>query len=210
MADGLFQSQGEVDKHATQTGRGVGRIRYRDLNGDNIINNAFDRTWIGNPNPDFIYGLNLGLGYKGFDLSAFFQGVSGNSLQNEVKSNGDFWSVSQTGSNKGTRTLQAWTPQNPNSTIPMLTAVDANNEARLSTYFIEKGSYLKLRNMQIGYTLTGNMLTRAKMQKARIYIAGDNLLLIAKSKSFTGLDPETPGFGYPNPKVFTMGIMIGL
>ena len=92
----------------------------------------------------------------------------------------------------------------------MLTAVDGNNEARLSTYFIEKGSYLKLRNMQIGYTVPASTLARAGMQKARIYIGGDNLLLIAKSNSFTGLDPETPGFGYPNPKIFTAGIMIGL
>ena len=106
--------------------------------------------------------LILVLGYKGFDLSALFQGVAGNAVQNEVKYNTDFWSVSQTGSNKGTRTLQAWTPQNPNSDIPMLTAVDANNEARLSTYFIEKGSYLKLRNMQIGYTLPASILERVE------------------------------------------------
>jgi TonB-linked SusC/RagA family outer membrane protein len=210
VADGLFRTQSEVDNHATQNGKGLGRIRYKDLNGDKIVNNANDRTWIGDPNPDFTYGLNLSLLYKGFDLSAFFQGVAGNAVQNEVKYNTDFWSVSQTGSNKGTRTLQAWTPQNPNSDIPMLTAVDANNEARLSTYFIEKGSYLKLRNMQIGYNFSSNLLTRAKMQKARVYIGGDNLILIAKSKSFTGLDPETPGFGYPNPKVFTAGIVIGL
>ena len=62
VADGLFRTQSEVDKHATQNGKGLGRIRYRDLNGDKIINNANDRTWIGDPNPDFIYGLNLGLG----------------------------------------------------------------------------------------------------------------------------------------------------
>ncbi len=210
VADGIFKSQSEVDNHATQNGKGLGRIRYRDINDDKLINNASDRTWIGDPNPDFIYGLNIGLQYKGFDFSAFFQGVSGNAVQNMVKYNTDFWSVSQTGSNKGIRTLQAWTPENPNSNIPALTAVDANNEARLSSYFIEKGSYLKLRNMQIGYTFPDNILAHAKMRKARVYIGGDNLLIIAKSKSFTGLDPETPGFGYPNPTVFTAGLIIGL
>jgi TonB-linked SusC/RagA family outer membrane protein len=210
IADGIFRTQAEVDAHAVQNGKGPGRIRYRDINGDKLIDNARDRAWIGNPNPDFIYGLNLALTYKGFDLSAFFQGVAGNAINNEVKYNTDFWSVSQTGSNKGTRTLQAWTPQNPNSDIPMLVAVDANNEARLSSYFIEKGSYLKLRNMQIGYNFSESFLSRARMQKARIYIGGDNLVLIAKSKTFTGLDPENPGFGYPNPKIFTAGIMLGL
>jgi TonB-linked SusC/RagA family outer membrane protein len=209
VADGLFRSQAEVDNSPAQTGKGLGRIRYRDLNGDKVINTA-DRTWIGDPNPDFIYGLNISLAYKGFDFSAFFQGVSGNAISNDVKYNTDFWSVSQTGSNKGTRTLQAWTPQNPDSDIPALTQVDANNEARLSTYFIEKGSYLKLRNMQIGYSIPRNLLSRAKMQRARVYIGGDNLFILSKSKSFTGLDPENPGFGYPNPKVFTAGIMIGL
>ena len=209
VTDGLFRSQAEVDNAPTQTGKGLGRIRYRDINGDKIVNTA-DRTWIGDPNPDFIYGLSISLGYKGFDLSAFFQGVSGIAVQNDVKSNTDFWSVSQTGSNKGTRTLQAWTLENPNTDIPALTQVDANNEARLSTYFIETGSYLKLRNMQIGYTIPRQLLTRAKMERARVYIGGDNLWLISKNKSFTGLDPENPGFGYPNPKVFTAGIMIGL
>jgi TonB-linked SusC/RagA family outer membrane protein len=209
VADGLFRTQKEVDDYATQVGKGLGRIRFVDLNGDKVVNTV-DRTWIGDPNPKFFYGLNVALDYKGFDVSAFFQGVSGNAVQNEVKYNTDFWSVAQTGSNKGTRTLQAWTPQNPNSNIPALTQVDANNEARLSTYFIEKGSYFKLRNMQLGYTLSSSLLSRAKMQKARIYIGGDNLLLIAKSKTFTGLDPENPAFGYPNPKVFTAGVMIGL
>jgi TonB-linked SusC/RagA family outer membrane protein len=209
VTDGLFRTQAEVDNHPTQNGKGLGRIRYKDLNNDKVINNANDRTWIGDPNPDFFYGLNIGLSYKRFDLSAFFQGVNGNAVVNDVKYNTDFWSVSQTGSNKGTRTLEAWTPQNPNSDIPMLTALDANNEARLSTYFIEDGSYLKLRNMQIGYNFGASMLSRAKMQKARVYVGGDNLLLLVKSKSFTGLDPETPGFGYPNPKIFTIGLILG-
>jgi TonB-linked SusC/RagA family outer membrane protein len=209
VADGLFRTQKELDNSPAQQGKGLGRIRYKDLNGDGVIDNK-DRTWIGSPHPDFIYGYNLTLQYKNVDLSLFLQGVQGTAIINQVKYNSDFWSVSETGSNKGSRLLNAWTPQNPNSTIPALTATDNNFESRFSTYYIEKGSYLKLRNVQIGYSLPASVLSRMKMQRLRVYIGGDNVLLLLKSKSFTGLDPESPGYGYPNPVVVTGGINITL
>jgi len=209
VADGLFRTKKEVDDAATQQGKGLGRIRYKDLNHDGIVDNR-DRTWIGRPHPDFIYGFNLSAQYKDFDLSLFFQGVQGIDVVNDVKYNTDFWSVAQTGSNKGSRLLNAWTPQNPNSNIPALSATDDNFESRFSSYFIEKGSYLKLRNAQIGYTLSRKVLTKIKMQKLRVFAGGDNLLLLFKSKSFTGLDPESPSYGYPNPIVVTAGINISL
>jgi hypothetical protein len=179
------------------------------LNDDGIINNS-DRTWIGTPHPDFFYGFTFSAQYKNFDFSIFLQGVQGLSVINSVKYNTDFWSVSETGSNKGSRLLNAWTPQNPNSDIPALTTTDDNFESRFSTYYVENGSYLKIRNAQIGYTLPSATLKKLKMQKLRIYAGGDNLLLLFKSDSFTGLDPESPAYGYPNPTVVTAGINITL
>ena len=209
VADGIFKTQKDLDASATQQGKGLGRIRYKDLDNDGIINNK-DRTWIGTPHPDFIYGLNIALQYKDFDLSVFLQGVQGIDVINTVKYNTDFWSISETGSNKGSRLLDAWTTQNPNSNIPALTATDDNFENRFSSYFIENGSYLKIRNAQFGYNMPAGLLKRLKMQRLRVYVGGDNLLMLFKSKSFTGLDPENPAYGYPNPVVLTGGINITL
>ena len=175
VAQGIFKTQKDVDESAAQNGKGLGRIRYADLNNDGVVNNS-DRTWIGAPHPQFIYGVNIALQYKSLDLSLFVQGVHGIDVVNNVKYNSDFWSVAETGSNKGSRVLDAWTPQNPNSNIPALTPIDNNFESRFSTYFIEKGSYLKLRNAQLGYTLPQSVLDRLKMQKLRVFVGGDNLL----------------------------------
>jgi TonB-linked SusC/RagA family outer membrane protein len=207
VADGLFRTQKEVDESALQTGKGLGRIRYKDINNDGVID-INDRTWVGSPQPKFVYGLNIYVQYKNFDLSALFQGVYGNTIVNTQKYSTDFWSVSETGSNKGARLLNAWSPSNPNSTIPALTYTDNNNESRFSTYFLEKGSYTKLRNLQIGYNLSKAVLARMKLTTFRIYIGGDNLWIITKSKTFTGIDPETPGYSYPNPRVYTAGFNI--
>jgi TonB-linked SusC/RagA family outer membrane protein len=209
VADGLFKTQEEVDAHIEQQGKGLGRIRYRDLDQNGVINNM-DRTWIGIPHPDFTYGFNISLKHKGFDFSAFLQGVSGVDVINDFKYNTDFWSVAETGSNKGARLLDAWSPTNPHSDIPMITLVDNNWEGRFSTYFVESGSYLKLRNVQIGYTLAKELLTKLKMQSLRFYVGGDNLGVLLKSKSFTGMDPENPGYAYPNPFVITAGVNISL
>ncbi|MFT4203172.1 MAG: TonB-dependent receptor [Chitinophagaceae bacterium] len=209
VADGLFRTQKQVDEAAAQTGKGLGRIRYKDLNNDGTIDTD-DRTWIGNPNPQFTYGLNLAMKYKNLDLSAFFQGVNGNDINNEVKQSTDFWSVTTTGSNKGTRLLNAWSVSNPDSDIPALTYNDDNTESRFSTYFVEKGSYLKLRNLQLGYSLSKSILQKMKIASFRVYAGGDNLLLIWKSKSFTGVDPETAAYTYPNPRTFTFGVNMSL
>lgn len=212
VADGLFRSQREVDEHATQPGKGIGRIRYKDLDNNGIIDNGEqDRTWIGSPHPDFSYGLNVGVEFKNFDLSLFVQGIQGVDVVNDQKFATDFWSIQETGSNKGVRLLNAYHPvNNPSSDIPMLAYSDDNRESRFSTYFIEDGSYMKLRNLQLGYTLPKALLQRIRMQNLRAYIGGDNLLLLHKSKSFTGADPESAGYGYPNPRVFTAGINLSL
>ena len=208
VADGIFRTQDDVDNHVTQDGKAVGRIRYKNVyeeDGKNEIN-AMDQTWIGNPFPDFSYGLNINLEYKNFDMSMFFQGVQGVDIVNSVKYQTDFWSVDDVNSNKGRRLLNAFHPvTNPNSDIPMLQNTNSNNEGRFSTYYVEDGSYLKVRNVQLGYTLPKSALSKIKIEKLRFYISGQNLFTIHSSK-FTGVDPESPGFGYPIPMISTIGL----
>ena len=206
VADGLFQTQDEVDNAPTQTGKGLGRIRYKDLNADMVIDEK-DRTWLGSPNPDFQYGLNISLDYKGFDVTAFIQGVYGNQMNNTVKAFTDFWAVDELGSNKGTRLLNAWTPTNTNTDIPALSFSDLNNEKRFSSYYIEPGSYFKLRNVQLGYTLSNDLLKKIKLDKVRFYLSGQNLMTL-KSSKFTGLDPENPNLAYPISTTFTFGLNV--
>lgn len=206
IADGLFTTQAQVDKSAAQVGKGLGRIRYRDLNGDGVIDDK-DRDFIGSGNPDFLYGFNASFEYKNFDFSFFIQGVKGIQEYNDYKTFTDFSSL-WVGTNWGVRTLDAWTPKNPNSTIPALTLLNRNNEGRSSTYFYETGSYLKLRNIQIGYNLK-RILKYTKVQNARLYIQGSNLFTI-KSKSFTATDPENPNYGFPIPVIGTIGLNINL
>ncbi|MCD8071587.1 MAG: TonB-dependent receptor, partial [Alistipes sp.] len=205
IADGIFKTQEEVDAHANQPGKAVGRIRYRDLDGSGTVDDG-DRTWIGKVHPDFTWGLNVSLQYKAFDMMVFFNGVQGVDLNvYDVKSQTDFWSVNDTRSNKGTRLLGAWSVDNPRSTIPALEATNSNDEGRFSTYFIENGSYMKLRNIQIGYTLPSSVAQKIKLEKLRFYISGQNLFTV-KSKRFTGIDPENALFGYPIPVTCTFGI----
>lgn len=205
VADGIFKSQEELDDHCKQDGKDLGRIRYRDLNNDGVITDK-DRTWIGDPFPDFMYGLNINLTYKNFDLSLYFQGIQNVAIDNTVKRTSDFWSVSDTRSNKTSRLLDAWDPiTNPGSDIPALTTNNKNDEGRLSTYFIEDGSYLKLRNVQLGYNLPTALLKNIRMGSLRFYLSAQNLFTIG-SKSFTGVDPENPGWGYPIPLTVTLGI----
>jgi TonB-linked SusC/RagA family outer membrane protein len=204
VADGLFQSQAEVDNSPIQPGKGVGRIRYKDLNGDGSVD-ANDQTFISSGDPDFTYGLNIALVYKQFDFNMFLQGVQGLKEINNYKIYTDFSSI-WPGTNWGSRTLDAWSPQNTSSTIPALTLTDNNNEGRTSTYLLENGSYLKVRNMQLGY----NFRNVSKLiSNARIYLQGSNLLTF-KAKSYTAPDPENPSYAYPIPLILTIGVNITL
>ncbi|NDW12138.1 TonB-dependent receptor [Bacteroides sp. 214] len=205
VADGIFKSQEDLDQHCRQDGKGLGRIRYRDLNNDGVITSD-DRTWIGDPFPDFAYGLNINLAYKNFDLTIYLQGIHNVDIINQLKYTSDFWSVSDTRSNKGRRLLNAWDPiTNPNSNIPALSYADHADEKRFSSYFVENGSYLKLRNLQLGYNLPKAWLQKIKVGSFRTYVSAQNLFTI-KSKSFTGVDPENPAWGYPIPLTVTFGI----
>jgi TonB-linked SusC/RagA family outer membrane protein len=211
VADGLFQSQDEVETHATQVGAAPGRIRYKDLNEDGTIDSE-DRTWLGEQNPALEYGLTVGLTWKNFDFNIFFNGVIGKKLNvSGWKSWTDIYALSTSGENYGTRMLDAWTPANTNSTIPALSINNYNDEGRFSTYYVESGSYMKIRNAEIGYTLPEQITNRIKIGRARCSLRADNIITFKKTwgnNAYTGLDPETPGNSYPLPFSMTAGLNV--
>ena len=208
--DGIFKSQDEIDNHAVQEGAGLGRIRYKDLNGDGRITEE-DQDWIYDPTPDFTWGLNIYLQYKDWDLTMFWQGVQGVDVDcRGYKSQTDFWANSAINVpylNKGVRLLDAWSPSNPDSNIPALTTSDTNNEGRVSSYYIENGSYAKLRTIQIGYNMPKQVVNKLHLDRIRLYASAQNLITI-KSNKFTGVDPENPGFNYPIPLNLTFGVNV--
>ncbi|MBQ7419885.1 MAG: TonB-dependent receptor [Prevotella sp.] len=205
--DGIFKSQAEIDNHATQNGAGLGRIRWKDLNNDGIINEK-DQDWIYSPVPDFTWGLNIYLQYKDFDFTMFWQGVQGVDVISDLKKETDLWSgLNITNLNKGRRLLNAWSPANQGSNIPAVSTMDNNNEKRVSTYFVENGSYAKLRTIQLGYNLPKSLCEKIHLSKVRMYLSAQNLLTI-KSKNFTGVDPENANFGYPIPLNMTFGLNV--
>lgn len=207
VADGIFKSQEEIDNHATQEGAGLGRIRWKDLTGDGKITEA-DQTWIYNPVPDFTYGFNIYLEYKNFDFTAFFQGVQGVDIISDLKKETDIWAGLNVGFlNKGKRLLDAWSTSNPDSNVPALSLSDNNNEKRVSSYWVENGSYLKLRTIQFGYNFPRTIASKLAMQRLRMYVSAQNLFTV-KSSSFTGVDPENPNYGYPIPLNITFGLNV--
>lgn len=206
VTDGIFQNQGEVDAHAQQTGKGVGRLRFRDVNGDGRITGD-DRDYIGISDPDFTYGVNFTAGYKNFDAAIFMQGVQGVMVNNSSKIYTDFSSI-WPGTNWGSRTKDAWTPQNAGSSIPALTLVNRNQEEQFSTYYMESGSYLRVRNVQLGYDLS-SVANKVRISRARLYVQGSNLLTF-KSRKYTGPDPEAPNATFPIPAIYTVGLNVTL
>ena len=206
VADGIFQNQEEVAKSG-QPGARVGGLKYADLDDNGVINQE-DETWILDPVPAFSYGLNIGLTYKNFDFTMFWQGVANVDVYNNQKFQTDFWSLTDAGSNKGSRLLGAWTTDNTSSSIPALTTNNTGDEGRVSSYFVENGSYLKLRTLQIGYTFPKSLLSKLFVQSARVYFSGQNLLTI-KSNSLTCSDPENPNWNYPLASSLSFGLQIG-
>ncbi|MBP7767738.1 MAG: TonB-dependent receptor [Prevotella sp.] len=206
VADGIFQTQEEV-LASGQTNARVGGLKYADLDGNKVIN-ADDMTWIMDPVPAFSYGLNVSLTYKGFDFNMFWQGVADQDVYNNQKFQTDFWSITDAGSNKGSRMLDAWTTDNTGSTIPALTTNNTADEGRVSSYYVENGSYLKLRTLQLGYSLPTALIKKARMSSARLYLSGQNLLTL-KSSSLTCADPENPNWAYPLATSVSFGLQIG-
>jgi TonB-linked SusC/RagA family outer membrane protein len=201
--DGLFQSQAEVDKHATQPGAGPGRIRYVDVNGDGKID-ANDQTWLGTTLPKYEYGIRVDLNYKSFDLSVFGSGVAGKTGFDPTKFFNSFVNVRN---NFGPGALDAWTPQNTGSKIPAGTVLNANGEDKISDFYYVNASYFKLRNVMLGYNLADNIARKLRMEGLRLYVSGQNLFAI-KSKEFNSKDPErsTAFSRWPVPTTVTFGL----
>lgn len=215
VTDGIFQTQEEVANHAEQQGKDVGRLRYVDINNDGYINEE-DQTVIGDPNPDFSLGLNFNFKYKQFTLSGYFSGDFGFNIYNQTKRQLDFVSYGGAGkaTNHGVGTLDAWTPTNTDATIPALTEIDNNNETRASTYFIEDGSFVKLKNLRLGYDFTPEMAAKIGFASFGVYAQAENLFTITQ---YSGLDPELPAYGngrgvdnapYPISRNFLLGLNV--
>ena len=199
--DGLFQSQEDIDSHATQIAPRLGGIKYIDINGDGTINSD-DRTFIGSTLPKLEYGVNISLAYKNIDFSVFGSGVSGRiGLDPYI-----FWNNFVQGrDNAGPGTLNAWTPTNTSSTIPSLSL--ANNDSQTSDYLFRNNSYFKLRNMQIGYTLPDSVVKKSGfITKCRIYAQGENLFWITPN-GYIGSDPERTDVNrIPVPTTYTLAV----
>lgn len=184
-----------------------GDMRYKDLNGDGLISDK-DKKMLGSSFPTFTYGFNASIDYKGFDIAVFFQGVSGNKIYNANRVLLDGL-VGQT-TNLSTEMLQSWTATNPSTTLPKAYGNAANFLA--SDRFLEDGSYLRLKNAQIGYNIPKKMLAPAKIESCRLYVSGTNLLTWTK---YTGYDPEASYSGvdrgnYPQAITILFGIKMDL
>jgi len=220
QVEGIFKDTAEISKHATQVGgangTAPGDLKFKDVNGDGKIDNT-DRTFLGSFIPKFTYSFNFGANYHGFDASAFFQGVQGNKIYNATRTISEgmvrFF-------NSSTKVLDAWRPDHTNTSVPRAISSDPNQNARPSTRFLEDGSYLRLKNVMIGYTIPLNSLqslSRGVVKSFRVYVSAQNVLTFTK---YSGYDPEvgnrtvntsalTNGIDaavYPQPKSYQVGI----
>ena len=215
VTDGIFQNQKDVDNHAVQqagttasNSTSPGDIRFKDLNSDGVIN-AGDRTYIGNPNPKFIYAMNNSFAYKGFDLSIFLQGVYGNKIFN---ANNIYQEGMSTAQNQTERTLGRWEGEGTGNFMPRAIYGDPNQNSRVSTRYIEDGSYLRIKNVTIGYTLPMQLVQRIKFSSVRIYASCLNLATFTR---YSGFDPEVGVNGvdysvYPVTRTISVGVNLNL
>jgi len=210
VTDGIFQNQQEVDEHALQVPgndpynrTSPGDIRYVDLNSDGIIDDN-DRTYLGDPNPDFIFALNNTFSYKGFDLNIFMQGVYGVDLFNANRIWNEGMAVAY---NQTTETLNRWNGEGTSNVMPRAVFNDPNKNTRQSDRYIEDGSYLRIKNISFGYNLPKSLIAKVKLSSARIYLAGTNLYTFTNYKGF---DPEVGSNGIDNGNYpITRNISIG-
>ncbi|MCF6241457.1 MAG: TonB-dependent receptor [Bacteroidales bacterium] len=204
--DGLFQNQAEIDAQTAQTGVAPGDVRYVDADNDGEL----DLVYLGSPLPDFTYSFNANLSYKGFDLNIVLQGVHGNKIFNGAswfnRSSSAYW-------NLNVDMLNRWAGEGSqtDARYPRMNAMDVNN-SQISDRFIEDGSYLRIKTLQLGYTLPENLV---KNMKLRVYLNAQNLFTFTK---YTGLDPEigngmygTLDLGvdrafYPQARLYSIGV----
>jgi len=216
--DGIFQNSLEVFTHAHQgAGLQPGDVRFRDTNHDGVIDQN-DRVYAGSPIPKFTYGFTGNLGYKHFDLSLFFQGVNGNKIYNQVLT--DIEGFYRPFNITERIATQSWHGEGSSNRFPRLSWTGAQNNKQASTRFLEDGSYLRLKNLQLGYSLGNRVLSRLRISSVRIFASAQNVFTVTK---YTGLDPEmttsanaaTTGDGvravgidwgtYPSARTFTVG-----
>lgn len=225
--DGFFNSQADIDNAdklaqekngpdaVYETDEGIGRFKYKDMNGDGIIT-PDDRTILGSPHPDFSYGLNIGLTYKGFDFNMTLYGTQGNDIWNNVRWWRDFFGNFNTAKSY-TALYDSWTEQNHNARAPKQEEQTYFSTGQVAnSYFVENGSYLRCKNMQLGYTLPANVFSKWGVSRLHVYVQAANLFTITK---YSGLDPELNGnaatnfgvdeMGYPNQRQYLVGLNVG-
>ena len=207
VTDGIFQTQDEVNNHATQNGAVPGDIRFVDVNRDGIVNDN-DRTQIGDPFPDFTIGWNLNLDYKAFDLNIFTYASVGNDIYRAYERNLNY-------TNRFSSTLARWTGAGTSFDEPRVTFVDSNNNTRASNRYIEDGSYLRIKNIQLGYKFPNTLIDELGFDEVRAYFQVKNALTLTE---YSGYDPEISVGGvlntgidygtYPQPRIWSMGLNI--
>jgi TonB-linked SusC/RagA family outer membrane protein len=204
---GLFRSDEDVKASPPQTDAAPGRFKYRDVNNDGEIT-AADRTFFGNPNPDFTYGLNVNVKYRRFDLSGILYGSQGNDVINWVRYYTDFMGTS-VGKGKSNVLLDAWRPDNLDARTPVVEYSGSfSTNGAFNSYFMEDGSFLKLRTLTLGYTLNPALLRRLGLTNCRAYVQAANLFTLSR---YSGIDPELTGSlgGNQTNNVFGNGYATG-
>ena len=212
VTDGIFQSQAEVAESAfQQDGTRAGDIKFKDLNSDGVINDL-DQTFLGSPHPDFTLNMTNNFEYKGVDFSFFFQGVFGNEILNLVRR--DIEGMSGL-ANQSKVVIDRSRPGMPDDEIPRATGPDPNSNRRISSRFIEDGSFIRLKNVSLGYTFPKNWMRRVNIENMRAYISAQN---VKTWTDYSGYDPEIGSFNqnplingvengrYPISRSFTVGL----
>ncbi len=210
---GIFQNQGDIDTYKASKPGGAtakdaingdkvvpGDAYFQDTNGDGIVN-ANDRVFLGRSvnNPGFFYGVNLGAAYRGIDLSLFFQGVG--DVQNINTERQAGISMNSENINSWAVVRDRWTPTNPSTTLPRAVQGDPASNNRFSNRFVEDASFMRLKNLQLGYTLPRSLLSGIALSNVRVYLTGNNLLTFTK---WTGLDPENDAI--PPTRAWILGL----
>lgn len=187
---GVFQTQAEINSYMDKNENKIqpsakpGDYKWKDINGDGAITSS-DRTWLGNPNPNFTYGFTLNLAYMGFDLVAFGQGISGNKIFNQLRR------LDVSAANYMNSVLSRWTGPGTSNTYARIADGDpSNNFSVPSQFYLQNGAYFRLKTLQIGYNLPTSILDMITFVKARVYISGNNLFTLSK---YEGYDPEIGG-----------------
>lgn len=219
IVDGIYQTNEEVNK-TLQPNAVAGDFKFKDINGDNKLSDA-DKVRLGKPWPDIMYGMNLDLTFKGFDLNVMLQGVAGNEIFHSNKfSTYPMKYFGGTGVvNSSINVLDRWTPGSGRNEIPQLKYVDANgNYSNASSFYIEEGDYMRVRNVVLGYSLPSSLLAKTKTFKnIRFYVSAQNLFTFT---SYSGFDPEVGSTNplqagldngvYPMPRTISAGINVTL